>query len=72
METIEGFKPLLIGKDPARIEHTWQTLFRGGFFPAGHARYYYSVAVRPETQPDTLFTNPPTQYRIFCHREASS
>jgi L-alanine-DL-glutamate epimerase-like enolase superfamily enzyme len=28
------FKPLLIGKDPARTEHAWQTLFRGGFFPA--------------------------------------
>jgi len=31
---IEHLKPLLIGQDPARIEHIWQTLFRGGFFPA--------------------------------------
>ncbi len=31
---IEHFKPLLIGQDPFRIEHIWQTLFRGGFFPA--------------------------------------
>ncbi|CAN5714942.1 galactonate dehydratase [soil metagenome] len=31
---IEHFKPLLIGQDPARIEHIWQMLFRGGFFPA--------------------------------------
>src|SRR5690242_8165242 len=31
---IEHFKPLLIGEDPARIEHLWQRLFRGGFFPA--------------------------------------
>ena len=31
---IEHFKPLLIGQDPARIEHLWQILFRGGFFPA--------------------------------------
>ncbi|HYN89543.1 MAG TPA: mandelate racemase/muconate lactonizing enzyme family protein [Ardenticatenaceae bacterium] len=31
---IEHFKPLLIGRDPARIEHLWQLLFRGGFFPA--------------------------------------
>jgi L-alanine-DL-glutamate epimerase-like enolase superfamily enzyme len=31
---IEHFKPLLIGQDPARIEHIWQLLFRGGFFPA--------------------------------------
>ena len=31
---IEHFKPLLIGQDPLRIEHLWQVLFRGGFFPA--------------------------------------
>jgi galactonate dehydratase len=31
---IEHFKPLLIGQDPGRIEHIWQMLFRGGFFPA--------------------------------------
>ena len=31
---IEHFKPLLIGQDPRRIEHIWQMLFRGGFFPA--------------------------------------
>jgi galactonate dehydratase len=31
---IEHFKPLLIGQDPACIEHIWQLLFRGGFFPA--------------------------------------
>lgn len=33
--TIEHFTPHLIGQDPNRIEHLWQTLFRGGFFPAG-------------------------------------
>src|SRR5437868_8288675 len=31
---IDHFKPLLIGQDASRIEHIWQTLFRGGFFPA--------------------------------------
>ncbi len=31
---IEHFKPLLVGQDPFRIEHIWQLLFRGGFFPA--------------------------------------
>ncbi|MGH2560329.1 MAG: mandelate racemase/muconate lactonizing enzyme family protein [Thermomicrobiales bacterium] len=31
---VEHFKPLLIGQDPARIEHLWQLLSRGGFFPA--------------------------------------
>lgn len=34
MGTLEHFKPLLIGQDPFRIEHIWQLLFRGGFFPA--------------------------------------
>jgi galactonate dehydratase len=31
---IEHFKPLLVGQDPARIEHIWQWLSRGAFFPA--------------------------------------
>ena len=31
---LEHFKPLLVGQDPGRIEHLWQVLFRGGFFPA--------------------------------------
>lgn len=31
---VEHLKPLLIGQDPFRIEHIWQMLFRGGFFPA--------------------------------------
>lgn len=31
---IEHFKPLLIGADAARVEHLWQVMFRGGFFPA--------------------------------------
>lgn len=31
---IEHMKELLIGLDPFRIEHIWQLLFRGGFFPA--------------------------------------
>src|SRR4029079_11655765 len=26
--------PLLSGQEPGRIEHIWQMLFRGGFFPA--------------------------------------
>lgn len=32
---VEQLKPLLIGADPRRIEHLWQLMFRGGFFPAG-------------------------------------
>jgi galactonate dehydratase len=34
MGAVEHFKPLLIGQDPGRIEHIWQILYRGGFFPA--------------------------------------
>ena len=31
---VEQFAELLVGMDPFRIEHIWQLLFRGGFFPA--------------------------------------
>lgn len=31
---VEHLKPLVIGQDARRIEHIWQTLFRGGFIPA--------------------------------------
>ncbi len=32
---VDHFRPLLVGQDPSRIEHLWQLMFRGGFFPAG-------------------------------------
>jgi L-alanine-DL-glutamate epimerase-like enolase superfamily enzyme len=35
MGVIEHFKPLLIGQEATRIEHLWQVLSRGGFFPHG-------------------------------------
>jgi galactonate dehydratase len=35
---VEHFRPWLIGQDPMRIEHLWQQMSRGGFFPAGHAQ----------------------------------
>lgn len=35
--TIDHFKQVLTGEDPSRIEHLWQVLFRGGFFPASRA-----------------------------------
>lgn len=34
MGAVEHFKEILIGQDPMRIEHLWQVMFRGGFFPA--------------------------------------
>ncbi len=33
---IATFKPWLVGQDATRIEHIWQYLFRGGFFPGGN------------------------------------
>src|SRR5262245_13382636 len=27
----------IVGEDASRIEHLWQLMFRGGFFPAGNA-----------------------------------
>ena len=32
---IRHFREILIGEDPGRIEHIWQLLYRGGFFPGG-------------------------------------
>ena len=32
---IEHLKPLLVGQDPFRIEHIWQMMWRGGFYPSG-------------------------------------
>ena len=32
---VQQFKPMLVGLEPGRIEHIWQLLARGGFFPAG-------------------------------------
>ena len=33
LETVNSLKPQLIGQDATRIEHLWQVMFRGGFFP---------------------------------------
>jgi len=32
---VEHFKTVLVGQDARRIEHLWQLMYRGGFFPAG-------------------------------------
>lgn len=34
-EVVRSFEPILIGADPFQIEHLWQVMFRGGFFPGG-------------------------------------
>ena len=33
---VKTYAPILIGMDPSRIEHIWQTLWRGQFFRGGH------------------------------------
>jgi L-alanine-DL-glutamate epimerase-like enolase superfamily enzyme len=32
-EAVNHLKPLLVGEEASRIEHLWQLMFRGGFFP---------------------------------------
>ena len=34
-EVLRSMEPDLIGQDPFRIEHLWQVMYRGGFFPGG-------------------------------------
>ena len=33
---VEMLKPRIVGEDATRIEHLWQLMFRGGFFPGGN------------------------------------
>jgi galactonate dehydratase len=33
---VDTYAPILRGMDPARIEHIWQTMWRGQFFRGGH------------------------------------
>jgi galactonate dehydratase len=37
-ETIEQCAAMLIGEDPFRIDHLWQMMFRGYFYPAGREK----------------------------------
>ncbi|WP_317855547.1 galactonate dehydratase [Chakrabartyella piscis] len=32
---VHELKPYLIGEDPRRVEHIWQTIYRGGFYRGG-------------------------------------
>ena len=34
-EAVNHLASFVVGQDPMRTEHLWQTMFRGGFFPAG-------------------------------------
>jgi galactonate dehydratase len=37
-ETIEQCAAMIIGDDPGRIDHLWQMMFRGTFYPAGREK----------------------------------
>jgi L-alanine-DL-glutamate epimerase-like enolase superfamily enzyme len=39
-ETIEQAGAMLIGEDPSRIEHLWQLMYRGYFYPAGREKLH--------------------------------
>ena len=39
-DTIEQCARMLIGADPFRIEHLWQNLYRGMFYPPGHEKLH--------------------------------
>ncbi len=37
-DTVEQCAAMIIGEDPARIDHLWQMMFRGYFYPAGREK----------------------------------
>ena len=39
-ETLEQCAAVLIGEDPERIQHLWQLLYRGYFYPAGREKLH--------------------------------
>jgi galactonate dehydratase len=44
-DTIEQCAALLIGEDPSRIEHLWQMMFRGYFYPPGREKLHSLGAI---------------------------
>ncbi len=39
-DTIEVCASMLIGQDPSRIEHLWQVMYRGSFYPPGREKLH--------------------------------
>src|SRR5579863_2641516 len=37
-DTVEQCAAMIIGEDPSRIDHLWQMMFRGYFYPAGREK----------------------------------
>ncbi len=44
-DTIEQCAALLIGEDPSRIEHLWQLMYRGYFYPPGREKLHAQGAL---------------------------
>jgi len=44
-ETIEQCAAMLIGADPFRIDHLWQVMYRGFFYPAGREKLHALGAI---------------------------
>jgi L-alanine-DL-glutamate epimerase-like enolase superfamily enzyme len=44
-ETIEQCAAMIIGEDPSRIEHLWQMMFRGYFYPPGREKTHALGAI---------------------------
>jgi galactonate dehydratase len=42
---VDTYRPVLVGMDPSRIEHIWQTLWRGQFFRGGHVHSSVVAAI---------------------------
>ena len=39
-DTVEQLGAMIIGEDPARIEHLWQVMYRGYFYPPGREKVH--------------------------------
>src|SRR5215471_7750266 len=39
-DTLKQCAAMLIGEDPARIQHLWQTMYRGWFYPPGREKLH--------------------------------
>jgi len=39
-DTVEQLAAMIIGEDPRRIEHLWQTMYRGYFYPPGREKIH--------------------------------
>ncbi len=44
-DTFESCAQFVVGQDPSRIEHLWQLMYRGAFYPAGRERLHALGAI---------------------------